>query len=134
MPRRARATTSYPTASASTTSRCSSRTWPSAWPTWPPSPAGARLELDLVDRKAELVQAADARLDRVAVPRRQFDLGVELLPELAVAALDALGLADRVVVVLAGRIIPAGEGGQVGQSEGHVLDEHFEVVLTLAVG
>ena len=95
--------------------------------------AGARLELDLIDREAELVQAAHPGLDGVAVPRRQLDLGVELLPQLAVAALDALGFADRVVVVLAGRVVPPGEGGQVGQAEGNVLDEHLEVVLTLAI-
>ena len=95
----------------------------------PPGPV-PRLELDLVDREAQVVEPADPCLDGVAVAGPQVVLGVELVPEGTVAAAHPFGRADGILEVVAAVL----EGGEVGQPEGDVLDEDLEVVGALAVG
>ena len=90
----------------------------------------AGLELDLVDREAQVVEAADPGVDHEAVVGAQLDLGVELVPQRPVAGPDALGGGDRLVLLIGPLVVD----GQVGQPEGDVLDQDLEVVGALAVG
>ena len=90
----------------------------------------ARLELDLVDREAEIVEPADPGRDREPVVGAELDLGVELVPQPAVARPHALGGGDRLVELVGPLVVDR----EVRQPEGHVLDEDLEVVRALAVG
>ena len=87
------------------------------------------LELDLVDREAEVVQPADPGRDREPVVGAELDLGVELVPEVAVPV-RTLSAAPIASSMSSGRPVD----GEVGQPEGDVLDEDLEVVRALAVG
>ncbi len=91
---------------------------------------GPGLELDLADGEAEVVEAAHVDLDGEAVSGLDLDLAEQLLPEQRVAGPDRLGRLD----LLVHRLRPPLEGGQVGQPEGDVLDQHVEVVGALPVG
>ena len=88
-----------------------------------------RLERDLVDREAELVEPPDPGAHRVPVVGGQLGLQVELVPDRRVAGANGLGRLDRVVRgALATLHRP-----EVGQTERDVLDEDVEVVLPLSV-
>ena len=88
-----------------------------------------RLERDLVDREAELVEPADAGADRVPVVGGQLGLEVELVPDRRVASANGLGRLDRIV----GGALATLHRPEVGQTERDVLDEDVEVVFALAV-
>ena len=88
-----------------------------------------RLERDLVDREAQLVEPADPGADRVSVVGGQLGLQVELVPDRRVAGANGLGGLDRVVRgALATLHRP-----KVRQAERDVLDEDVEVVFPLPV-
>jgi hypothetical protein len=89
-----------------------------------------RLQLQLVDGEAELVEPADPGLDLVALVVAE-GLGVgQLLPQGPVAVGDALGGGQVLVDPLAA--LPQLHG-DVDQVAGDVLDQDVEVVGALAV-
>ncbi len=89
-----------------------------------------RLEHELVDREAKLVETTDPRPDGVPVAGRQLGFQVELLPDRAVASPDRLRGGHRVLEPFR----PVLHRREVRQAERHVLDEDVQVVATLSVG
>ena len=113
----------WPSSATSPVSRSSSRAWKRRFATATrsrtASPRAGRLEAELVDREAEVVQPADPCADGVPIERRQLRLIVELVPQGAIAVVDRLGRRDGVLE----RIVAALHRPEVGQPEADVLDE-----------
>ena len=95
----------------------------------PDPPIGPRLQLDLADREAQLVEAPDVGLDGEAVARLDLDLAEELPPEERVPPANRL----RSIDLLVHRLGMSLERREVGQAEGDVLHEHVEVIGPLSV-
>ncbi len=91
----------------------------------------ARLEDDLVDDVAELVDGTQTLVDAIALVGMHGDVPMQHIPEPVVAVAQTPGRLE-VVVHLIHR--PAVEHSQVGKVTGDVLDGDSQVGLALAVG
>ena len=92
--------------------------------------ARGRLEADLVDREAEVVEPADPGADRVPVVGRQLRFDVELVPQRGVARRGPISAAST---ASSNASVAALHRAEVGQPEADVLDQDVEVERALAV-
>ena len=126
----------WPSRATSPVRRSSSRAWNRRLATATrsadrPARRPARLQLDLVDREAEVVQPPDPGPDRVPVVGRELGLEVELLPDARRTVVRTVSAASTASSKASGAALHRAE---VGQAERDVLDEDVEVVGALAVG
>ena len=124
----------WPSSATRPVSRWSSRAWnrrlATATRRRTASPPRGRLEADLVDREAEIVEPPDPGPDRVPVVGRELRLEVELVPQRACSASRTDSAASTASSKAS---VAALHRAEVGQPEADVLDEDVEVVGALPV-